>query len=146
VAALESAKHIQVEDVTEERLSSPMPPGSTRVQRLATAGTRSKGCQSPEVGNANAGTADNVTDNGANSPRAQQHVRVQLLVPRAKMGLLIGSQGKTIRELLQEVFFCCSFFCSLQARAFVSCYRKPPDEKCSLQCLYLYRVFILYIY
>ncbi len=117
MAALESAKHLQVEDVTEERLGSPMPPGSTKVQRLATAGTRSKGCQSPEAGNANAGTGDNikdnikdnVTDNGANSPRAQQHVRVQLLVPRAKMGLLIGSHGKTIRELLQEAFFSLCF-------------------------------------
>ena len=35
----------------------------------------------------------------ANSSR---HVRIQLEVPRAKMGLLIGAQGKNIRELLQE--------------------------------------------
>jgi ribosomal protein L12E/L44/L45/RPP1/RPP2 len=31
-----------------------------------------------------------------------RHVRIQLEVPRAKMGLLIGAQGKNIRELLQE--------------------------------------------
>ena len=34
--------------------------------------------------------------------RRPQQVRMEMMVPRAKMGLLIGAQGKTIRELLQD--------------------------------------------
>ena len=56
-------------------------------------------------------------DTAANSPRAQQHVRVQLLVPRAKMGLLIGREGKNIRELLQEAFFSLPFFLFSQGKS-----------------------------
>jgi len=140
VAKLESAKKIEVEDGTEERLSSPAPSVATR-SRATAASMRSKGSPpapsggdvtpAPRAPRVHAAPREGVapsramssmssptptsppppaattdaagpSENAAAFARTHQHVRVQILVPRAKMGLLIGSQGKTIRELLQE--------------------------------------------
>lgn len=121
VAKLESIKQIEV----EERVSSPGPAGSTRSRLAAAAAVRSTtpSTNAVDTGSASgaartrqasprlasppalgAGRSDApvVSESAAQNSRQSQHVRVQVLVPQAKMGLLIGTQGKTIRELLLE--------------------------------------------
>jgi hypothetical protein len=67
------------------------------------AGLASPRVATPAPATAPAADAGLGSDSGGASIRQNQNnVRVQMLVPRAKMGLLIGTQGKNIRELLQE--------------------------------------------
>jgi len=121
VAKLESIKQIEV----EERVPSPGPAGSTRSRLAGAAAVRSTTpltnavdtgsasgaartrqvsprLASPPALGAGRSDAPVVSESAAQKSRQSQHVRVQILVPQAKMGLLIGTQGKTIRELLLE--------------------------------------------
>lgn len=132
VAKLESTKHIPLEEQvsspgpaasTRSRIAAapavaPAPPGSVMPSvsvidpvdpsrsipsSQPRAGQITPRVASPAPGIAAVADAGLGSDSGAASIRQNQnHVRVQMLVPRAKMGLLIGTQGKNIRELLQE--------------------------------------------
>jgi hypothetical protein len=139
---LESAKEIEV----EERIMSPGPAGSTRSRQAAAAARAATPAAAHDVPGASArgstptgatprqasparsastrGAAEAATGRGGaeanRPPHPHPHMRVQIMVPRGKMGLLIGAQGKTIRELLHEAK-------TLRAHIQVPCMTAPED-------------------
>ena len=97
-------------------------PGAIRVRERTPPGASPRHA-SPAVAAAAAGhdaPVGAVGTSAESSRHPHQHMRLQMMVPRGKMGLLIGAQGKTIRELLHEAKV-------LRAHIQVPCLPTPED-------------------